>query len=91
MMVLNKELKGLRGRERKTPLEKKANSRKQALQYLQKEWAKEDYRRTVSAASFIKDEQAKAEIGNNFSAAGKEFDALRPFMPERSRLADIGD
>ena len=65
----------------------KSKLRRQALKEYQNLWAEEEYQRHVKSNTIA--DIRKPEAIQGLSAAQKDFQILRPLIPERSRIADI--
>lgn len=59
---------------------------KEALKKFRDEWLKEDYYNSISALTDLKVARDRSIIPGD-----KDFRILRPFLPERARVADLAD
>lgn len=63
--------------------------RHEALIDYQAQWAQDEYKQHVSSGSIATTEENDCKATQNLSAAEIDFQELRPFVPERSRVADL--
>ncbi|KAL9033948.1 MAG: hypothetical protein Q9214_007270 [Letrouitia sp. 1 TL-2023] len=78
------ELAPLQYEERQRIYNKRKLLRKQALKQYQIQWLEADYDRSVAMPGNLDHLQA-----NGYDSSGDDFNLLRPFMVERSLLADM--
>ncbi|KAK3178123.1 hypothetical protein OEA41_000256 [Lepraria neglecta] len=81
--------KTLDGSERKRIYTEMQNLKQKALLRYQEQWLEDDYIRTVSVGARETPGQPSRPQYEALSNVEHDFDVLRPFMPERSRLADM--
>ena len=65
--------------------------RAQALAKSYAQYLKDDYQATVSMPSQIEPESEHYKVGIDVSRSDQDFVILRPFIPERARIADLAD
>ncbi|KAL8637191.1 MAG: hypothetical protein Q9228_005515 [Teloschistes exilis] len=74
--------------EKKRIYKERSRLRTEALKKFQAVWLEEDYINTVSMSTDLKD---VSPVENRMAQSQRDFEILRPFIQERSRIADLAD